>query len=239
MVGGSPNTNIDIPLKYGVMRAIAIVILLMAAISAFYANNDAKVATRTIVSPSGVVTGLDSGTRQAERGLNLEGAPGDKLRFTIQRDSVKGEWATEKGLTMTLDGDSTLLVKPRKKRWGDSIAYSARRTDHDYKINTSITVASTAHPGETLQGRITGKILRPSGGSSGFSDTSDTVNIPIEIDVVSAEAASQHKPNNYENSILIRNVSLAVGALGIFVIMLSYLLQLLYVRRFRRGLVLE
>ena len=234
-MGRLTKEKIEVPLRYGVMRALGVVVLLMAAISAFYANNDAKVATRTIVSPSGVVQGSDTSTDEAKRGLELQGTPGERLRFSIQRDSVKGEWATEKGLTLALDGRSSVLVEPRKKRWGDSIAYSTRRSDHDYKINTAITVPSSAEPGDTVEGRITGKIIRPGGSGSGFSDTSDTVDIPINITVVTAEVSSEGRPNKYETSVLIRNISLAVGALAIIVILLSYVLQLIYIKRFRRG----
>ena len=215
------NDKVEIPLKFGVIRAIAVVILLMAAIGAFYSNNDAKVATRTVVDPTGGV-------------LDLTGAPGDKLRFTIQRNSVKGEWASEEGLTLILDGQSSLLVEPRKKRWGETIAYSAERTDHDYKINSSIIVPSSATPGETIGGRITGDILRPSSSGSGFRDTSDTVSISITIAVVTPGVAAANQPGDYEKSILIRNISLSVGGAAVIVILVSYLLQWRWLRSYKR-----
>ena len=127
----------------------------------------------------------------------LKVAAGSSATWYVQTGrSVSGLWATP-GLELTLDqelpgaGRTFMVTAPRQQTWGETITIVERRGQGRANQETVVPVtfeapASLPDTGTIVQGRITGQVTAPRlSESSQFNTTSEGVDVPVQLLVVS------------------------------------------------------
>jgi hypothetical protein len=118
--------------------------------------------------------------------LTVTGSPGQRIFITINAgNSVNGLWASPAGLTVTLSspsGFSTQLVAPQEQSWSHSISSSNKRSDESISITGSFVIPMSIDANaQSVTGQIAGDIRYPSPGGFFFSNETESINIPVQI----------------------------------------------------------
>jgi hypothetical protein len=135
---------------------------------------------------------------QAGEPPRLKVAPGASSAWYVQAGrSVSGLWASP-GLELTLDQDlpsagrTFAVAGPRPQSWGETITIVERRGQGRSRQQTVVPAtfeapSSLPPAGTVLDGRITGQVTAPRlSESSQFNTTTESVDLPVRLVVVSA-----------------------------------------------------
>lgn len=147
-------------------------------------------------SPGSALGAPAVGLREGQE-LNLVGARGEEVEFAIKDNSLGGRWASETGIELTLRNESGFqrsfeIAGPEEKDWDDSLTVSSR-SDHEFEILASFDVPDVPGPEtQMLTGAISGDFEYPDAtGDESFSDVSETLDIPVTLELVSPEEAEE------------------------------------------------
>ena len=132
--------------------------------------------------------------------ITLTGVPGKTVAFGLHSKSYGGYWASNNGLTLTLqDGNSFQVVQPVNQSWGDSLTvcvYGPCPTDDvsytDLTIPINFTLPGSYAAGTRLNGTLTGDVISPQRYSDGFTNNETDLNIPVTVRVIAHPLPSHH-----------------------------------------------
>ena len=128
------------------------------------------------------------------------GVPRETVAFGLHSKSYGGYWASNNGLTLTLqDGNSFQVVQPVNQEWGDSLTvcvYGPCPTDDvsytDLTIPINFTLPGSYAAGTRLNGTLTGDVISPQRYSDGFTNNETDLNIPVAVRVIAHPLPSHH-----------------------------------------------
>lgn len=126
--------------------------------------------------------------------LTISGAPGELVTVTINvGSSVNGHWASQGGLTLTLNSPSnasTLVVAPRDPDWSDTISTTADNPDSDILLTGTFMLPTNIHTvGQTISGQISGDVEYPADEGFAFTDSNKSVSIPVQLILIDASSS--------------------------------------------------
>lgn len=103
--------------------------------------------------------------------IALQAVPGHNVDLGLTGGSLQGNWASDGGLTLTLNGTAFQLVESKSPDWGDSIEYCSgagcQNPPDNFTIPASFTLPSSYTPGATESGTLTGDLITPQGKAAG------------------------------------------------------------------------
>ncbi len=126
--------------------------------------------------------------------LAISGAPGELITITVDAgSSVDSHWASQNGLTLTLNTPShfsTQLVAPRDPDWSDTISTSMDNPDGDMLLAGSFVLPANLNTtGQALTGQIAGDVEYPDDMGFEFQDSSKNVAVQLQLIPTDASAA--------------------------------------------------
>jgi len=119
-----------------------------------------------------------------------EGVPGQTVDLSLTGTSIEGQWASQNGLSLALSDGKTLQVTgPVPDTWNSTISCSDYCSTQGFSVPARFSVPATARPGQTLTGSLTGDVYSPQpSGPSNFSNTSNSVNMTVTVQVITSSA---------------------------------------------------
>jgi hypothetical protein len=117
--------------------------------------------------------------------LKVTTARGETVTLGLQVEhGIDRHWASNQGLTLTLDGVSTPLqvVEPKEKDWDDTINTNRSLENMTFIVKGQLTIPSSIGGPEqrTLSGMLNGSIDYPAGGHF-FENRTVDIYIPVQI----------------------------------------------------------
>ncbi|HEU5229681.1 MAG TPA: hypothetical protein VFU49_17820 [Ktedonobacteraceae bacterium] len=107
------------------------------------------------------------------------------LGVEVPQENLGGLWASDQGLTLTLEGINTPLtvVEPKQRSWGDSIQDA---TIPSFTLNGSVTIPeSIGNPEQrTLSGQLNGTVTYPAPKLFSFVEHTVEIRVPVQFQLV-------------------------------------------------------
>lgn len=159
------------------------VVAFLTAFVAFASSNGAK-------APEAAGSNLPSVNIESGDTLEIAGAPGETVNFTIGvRIVTEGAWRSADGLHVTIAGKEYLVLAPRDEEWGNTLPFDSRGTG-DRELDAQFVVPGDAKVGETLEGELGGSVTVAQYNQGGFENVAVRPQNPVKVRVVTNDESA-------------------------------------------------